>query len=125
MTRMLARLSVLIIMACVSTVAEAACSEGQIVRLYEKGITVTKIADRCEMNVDDVADIVAKRGDEEPEDPDPTPAQTPPQALPPAPPRQAMCCDAGGYSRCPVLYGDTTIGTACFCPGQGYGVICR
>jgi len=88
--------------------AEAACSKAQVLKLYENNVSVEKIADRCEMSIEAIEAIV------EPDEPEVT-----------TPPAQAMCCDAYGYSRCPIVAGSTEIGTTCFCPGQGYGVICR
>jgi len=34
------------------------------------------------------------------------------------------CCDANGYTRC-ILPDFWTLGSACFCYGQGYGLVCR
>jgi len=36
-----------------------------------------------------------------------------------------MCCDVLGNSRCAIIAGATAIGSQCFCPGQGFGMICR
>jgi len=48
----------------------------------------------------------------------------PSQQIPrPATPSQLYCCDVYGIARCPmVLPGQ--VGTSCFCPGQGWGIIC-
>jgi hypothetical protein len=96
--------------------ARASCSASEVRELYSKHVSVEKIADRCEMRLSDVEALV-----DEADAVDPDPADSPGQM----PPRQAMCCDAAGFSRCQIGSGSTAIGTMCFCPGQGYGIICR
>lgn len=95
--------------------SHAACSDTQIVKLHDKGISVAKIADRCEMDRDDVQAVIDENAAVAEDDP--------PSSAPP--PRQAWCCDGFGNSRCPIVTGSTNIGDGCFCPGQGYGQICR
>jgi hypothetical protein len=98
----------------------ADCSPSKVYSLYKKGIAAADIADTCDMDEDDVQGIIDKKqagstsgsfGDG--------------GSQPAPPPRQAFCCDGYGNSRCPIVAGSTQIGSACFCPGQGYGVICR
>ena len=96
--------------------AEADCSVKQIRKLHEKGMSIDKIADRCEMDKSDVRDAI---GDDE-EDADSRAADRGPPAAAPR-----YCCDMFGNSRCVVAIGPNPIGGSCFCPGQGYGVICR
>lgn len=97
-----------------SPVTRAACSDSQIIKLHEKGISIAKIADRCEMDRADVEAVI-----------DANESSAENDAPAPAPPRQAYCCDVYGNSRCPIVAGSTNIGDSCFCPGQGYGQICR
>jgi hypothetical protein len=98
-----------------SPVTRAACSDSQIIKLHDKGISTAKIADRCEMERRDVQAVIDEQ-ESAAEIDEPAPAP---------PPRQAYCCDGYGNSRCPIVVGGTDIGTPCFCPGQGYGQICR
>jgi hypothetical protein len=51
----------------------------------------------------------------------------PPPPPPPhhKPPQGHYCCDGYGNRRCQIVSGSTNVGDPCFCPGQGYGVICR
>jgi hypothetical protein len=86
--------------------AHAECSDEQILKFHKKGISAQKIADRCEMDIETVEEIIEAEKEVDP-------------------PSQAWCCDGYGNSRCPIVSGSTTIGSPCFCPGQGYGVICR
>jgi hypothetical protein len=103
----------------------ADCSETKVYSLYKKGVEVEEIADKCDMDEDDVQAIIDKKkaqgGRAKPErrgsgasQPDST-----------TQPRQPFCCDGSGNSRCAIVAGSTQLGSSCFCPGQGYGVICR
>lgn len=96
----------------------AACSTSKVYSLYKKGIDVEEIADQCEMDEDDVQAIIEKKSAQEKK-------RKPEGGTEPAIPRQAHCCDGFGNSRCPIVAGTTRLGASCFCPGQGYGVICR
>lgn len=49
----------------------------------------------------------------------------PAQQIPrPATPSQLYCCDGLGIARCPIVAQPGPVGTACFCFGQGWGIIC-
>jgi hypothetical protein len=108
------------------TEALAACSASKIHSLHKKGIDAEEIAETCEMDEDEVQEIIDDKVSEEEERKkrrkSPGPTAQPQQSQPP---RQAMCCDAYGNSRCPIVAGSTQIGSQCFCPAQGYGMICR
>ncbi len=48
----------------------------------------------------------------------------PSQQIPyPATSSQLYCCDVFGIARCPMVT-PGLVGTSCFCPGQGWGIIC-
>ena len=48
----------------------------------------------------------------------------PSQQIPrPATPSKLYCCDVYGIARCPMVL-PGPVGTSCFCPGQGWGIIC-
>jgi hypothetical protein len=102
--------------------ASAACSASKVYALYKKGIEVEDIAETCEMDEDDVQAIIKRKKREERQK-STTNNGGGDQVF--TPPRQAFCCDTLGNSRCAIVAGSTQIGSGCFCPGQGYGVICR
>lgn len=106
--------------ALVPLTVSANCSESKVYRLYKNGTLIEKIADQCDIDVDEVLEIVDKkkaRNGKKSSSPSTVPS--------PRPQRQAFCCDAFGNSRCTIVAGSTQVGVQCFCPGQGYGVICR
>ncbi|MDP3097480.1 MAG: hypothetical protein Q8M86_06005 [Syntrophales bacterium] len=50
---------------------------------------------------------------------------SPAQQIPrPATTSQLYCCDGFGIARCPIVAQPGPVGTACFCFGQGWGIIC-
>lgn len=99
--------------------AAAKCSDPKVYLLYLQGRLIEEIAGECDLDSDAVKMIVekqkAKRARER------ATGGVPPQQLP----RQAYCCDGARNSRCPIVAGSTQLGDTCFCPGQGYGFICR
>lgn len=46
-------------------------------------------------------------------------------STPTPPPQQLFCCDGFGMRRCPIIANPGPVGSACFCPGQGYGAMCN
>ena len=107
------------------TEALAACSATKIYSLHKKGIDVEEIAETCGMDEDEVQEIIDEKVREEEarkKRPKSSGSTTPQQQQPP---RQAICCDVYGNGRCPIVAGSTQLGSQCFCPGQGYGQICR
>jgi len=115
--RLISAAMILVASMCFLPSVQAACSKAKICSLHSKGVETSEIADACEMEEDDVDDVVsdckAKR------------KGTPKGGEDTSTPRQAVCCDAFGNGRCPIVSGSTQIGDGCFCPGQGYGRICR
>jgi len=102
-----------------SSSAQAGCTEEQIRALYNRHMTVTKIADRCDMSRADVQQIV----DESTADSDGD--RTSHAVIPPVQQRIPMCCDAWGNRRCTIVTGVANIGSPCFCYGQGSGITCQ
>lgn len=39
--------------------------------------------------------------------------------------QQLFCCDSFGMRRCPIIANSSSVGSPCFCPGQGYGATCQ
>lgn len=115
--RLVALFIVAAFLANVPTSVFAACTKTKICSLAKKGVETSDIADTCEMDEDEVEEIIATCKKSKP----PVGSEKGGGTTP----RQAVCCDGFGNSRCPIVAGSTQIGDACFCPGQGYGVICR
>lgn len=76
-------LSALVVtMVCLPIAAFAACPDSKVKRLSRQGKTVATIARTCEMDAEDVRDILAEEYDEEPDAPLRQPQAPPPITAP-------------------------------------------
>jgi len=61
-----------------------------------------------------------QEGNNPPQENNAPPSQQNPRS---ATPSQLYCCDVNGIARCPMAL-PGHVGASCFCPGQGWGIIC-
>lgn len=125
LSSLLVAATMLVALSVMPTEALAACSASKIYSLHKKGIDVEEIAETCDMDEDGVQEIIDEKVREEEERKKRRKSSGSTTQQPQQPLRQAMCCDVFGNSRCPIVAGSTQLGSQCFCPGQGSGLICR